>query len=532
MPRFTYFANWKAYAFAYTPSVDTVMNAFTITLSYVKTTGSYYIGLPNKQYDTLYAGKNRTIQGAIWKSAKDSSKDSSIVSFIYENSSIVTYSTNVVNLSKDCTNYAGYDDSKEYNKSTFTFNSVLLETGETYYIGVYDIDSAAGKLYDNNKSTVMIAVDSESADAQQLYDCVDTASGLSRSRNGSTPLKANVSFNVTTKPKLNIEFINFIDNRKSLTARFNLSSSSAIPNDYLLCIGYRSTTPEQNGSQASSTWTYILVGKYASIGDIKTIELGYSKYDVKFFAAKSIFGTPLAESDVIKVDGRKPSVHISTFSYNTGVTGRRLPLLVSFNGGTVVGNSLEYSYKYPDDTSYTSLGMFNTGRTKQMTISPTFDWGYIYFSVKNSAGVYSDDISQYFDCVNAKISNAHIVEGSITISSADISFATSHSPATTVSVECGSFSSTTKSKSTTQVLPITGLADGTNYSVYISVTNNINGSSQRALVAKFTTLSAVWKELLPIIYTGGHWTNVTIYIYSEEAGKFIECKPRIALSKD
>ena len=54
MPRFTYFANWKAYAFAYTPSVDTVINDFTITLSYVKTTGSYYIGLPNKQYDTLY----------------------------------------------------------------------------------------------------------------------------------------------------------------------------------------------------------------------------------------------------------------------------------------------------------------------------------------------------------------------------------------------------------------------------------------------------------------------------------------------
>ena len=64
------------------------------------------------------------------------------------------------------------------------------------------------------------------------------------------------------------------------------------------------------------------------------------------------------------------------------------------------------------------------------------------------------------------------------------------------------------------------------------VTNNINGSNQRALVAKFTTLSAIWKELLPIIYTGGHWTNVTIYIYSEEAGKFIECKPYIAVSRD
>lgn len=514
MPRFTYFANWKAYAFAYTPSVDTVINDFTITLSYVKTTGSYYIGLPNKQYDTLYAGKNRTIQGAIWSSTN-----------IYASNSIVTYSTNVVNLSNDCTNYTGYDKNKEYKSNTFTFNSVLLEAGETYYIGVYDIDSAAGKLYDNNKSTVMIAVDSGSTEAQQLYDCVNTASGLSRSRNGSTPLKANVSFNVTSKPKLNIEFLNFIDNRKSLTARFNLSSSSAIPNDYNLYIYYR--------SDGSSSWHYITVGKYADIGNVKTVDdLEYSKYYVKFFAAKSMVGIPLAESDVITVDGRKPSVRVSTFSYNTGVTGQRLPLLVSFNGNTVVGNSLEYSYKYPDDTSYTSLGMFNAGRTAQMTISPTFDWGYIYFSVKNSVGVYSDDISQYFDCVNAKINNAHIVEGSITISSADISFVTSHSPATVVSVDCGSFSSTTKSKSTTQVLPITGLADGTNYSVYISVTNNINGSSQRALVAKFTTLSAIWKELLPIIYTGGHWTNVTIYIYSEEAGKFIECKPYIAVSRD
>lgn len=522
MPRFTYFADWKAYAFAYTPSVDTVINDFTITLSYVKTTGSYYIGLPNKKSDTLYAGKNRTIQGAIWRGIKDTN-GSSIVSFIYENSSKVKDSTNVVDLSKDCTNYTGYDASKEYNKSTFTFNSVLLKAGETYYIGVYDIKSEAGKVY--NQGTVMIAVDSGSTEAQQLYDCVNTASGLSRSRNGSTPLKANVSFNVTSKPKLNIEFLNFIDNRKSLTARFNLSSSSAIPNDYNLYIYYR--------SDGSSRWNYTFVGKYANIGNVKTVDdLEYSKYDVKFFAAKSMFGTPLAESDFITVDGTKPSVSVSTFSYNTGVTGRTLPMLVSFNGNSVVGNSLEYLYKYPDDTSYTSLGMFNTGRTKQMTISPTFDWGYIYFSVKNSVGVYSDDISQYFDCVNARISNAHIVEGSITISSADISFATSHSPATTVSVECGSFSSTTKSKSTAQVLPITGLADGTNYSVYISVTNNINGSSQRALVAKFTTLAAVWKELLPIIYTGGHWTNVTIYIYSEEAGKFIECKPRIALSKD
>ena len=164
MPRFTYFANWKAYAFAYTPSVDTVINDFTITLSYVKTTGSYYIGLPNKQYDTLYAGKNRTIKGAIWSSTN-----------IYASNSIVAYSTNVVNLSKDCTNYTGYDKNKEYKSNTFTFNSVLLEAGETYYIGVYDIDSAAGKLYDNNKSTVMIAVDSGSTEAQQLYDCVNTA---------------------------------------------------------------------------------------------------------------------------------------------------------------------------------------------------------------------------------------------------------------------------------------------------------------------------------------------------------------------
>lgn len=521
MPRFTYFANWKAYAFAYTPSVDTVINDFTITLSYVKTTGSYYIGLPNKKSDTLYAGKNRTIKGAIWRGIKDT-KGSSIVSFIYENSSIVTYSTNVVNLSKDCTNYTGYDKDKEYKSNTFRFNSVLLEAGETYYIGVYDIDSKAGKIY--NQGTVMIAVDSGSTEAQQLYDCINTASGLSRSTNGSSPLKANVSFNVTTKPKLNIEFINFIDNRKSLTARFNLSSSFAISNDYNLYIYYR--------SDGSSQWHYTTVGKYADIGNVKTVKLNYSQYDVKLIAISEIDGTTLAESDIITVDGRKPSVRISTFSYNTGVTERTLPLLVSFNGDSVVGNSLEYSYKYPDDTSYTSLGMFNTGRTAQMTISPTFDWGYIYFSVKNSVGVYSDDISQYFDCVNARISNAHIVEGSITISSADISFATSHSPATTVSVECGSFSSTTKSKSTTQVLPITGLADGTDYSVYISVTNNINGSSQRALVAKFTTLAAVWKELLPIIYTGGHWTNVTIYIYSEEAGKFIECKPYVAVSKD
>ena len=511
MPRFTYFANWKAYAFAYTPSVDTVINDFTITLSYVKTTGRYYIGLPNKQYDTLYVGANRAIRGAIWSSTN-----------IYASNSKVAESVNDVDLFNDCTNYTGYDASATYNSSKFRFNSVLLKAGVTYYIGVYDINSKAGNLY--NQSTIMIAVDSESTEAQQLYDCVNTASKLSPSTSGSSPLKANVSFGVTSKPNLNIEFINFIDNRKSLMARFNLSSSFAISDEYKLYIGYR--------LQTSSTWTYIPVGKYADIGNIKTVELGYSKYDVKFFAAKRMGGIPLAESDIIPVDGRKPSVHISTFSYNTGVTGRRLPLLVSFNGDAVVGNSLEYSYKYQDDTSYTSLGMFNTGRTKQMTISPTFDWGYIYFSVKNSVGVYSDDISQYFDCVNAKISNAHIVEGSITISSADISFVTSHSPATVVSVECGSFSSTTKSKSDVQLLPITGLAYGTNYSVYISVTNNINGSSQRALVAKFTTLSAIWKELLPIIYTGGHWTNVTIYIYSEEMGKFIECKPYVAVSKD
>ena len=515
MPRFTYFANWKAYAFAYTPSVDTVINDFTITLSYVKTTGSYYIGLPNKQYDTLYAGADREIWGAIWSSTN-----------IYADSKVATSNNKVIlsEKSKDCTNYTGYDKDKTYKSSTFTFNSVLLEAGETYYIGVYDIDSAAGKLYDNNKSTVMIAVDSGSTEAQQLYDCVNTASGLSRSRNGSTPLKANVSFNVTSKPKLNIEFLNFIDNRKSLTARFNLSSSFAISNDYNLYIYYR--------SDGSSAWESDDVGKYANIGNVKTIKLNYSQYDVKLIAISAIDGTMLAESDIITVDGRKPSVHISTFSYNTGVTGQRLPLLVSFNGDAVVGNSLEYSYKYPDDTSYTSLGMFNTGRTSQMTISPTFDWGYIYFSVKNSVGVYSDDISQYIDCVNAKISNAHIVEGSITISSADISFVTSHSPATVVSVECGSFSFTTKSKPDVQLLPITGLADGTNYSVYISVTNNINGSNQRVLVAKFTTLAAVWRELLPIIYTEGHWVNVTPYVYSEEMGKFVECKPYIAVSKD
>lgn len=515
MPRFTYFANWKSYAFAYTPSVDTVINDFTITLSYVKTTGSYYIGLPNKQYDTLYAGADREIWGAIWSSTN-----------IYADSKVATSNNKVIlsEKSKDCTNYTGYDKDKTYNKSTFTFNSVLLKAGETYYIGVYDINSAAGKLYDNNKSTVMIAVDSGSTEAQQLYDCVNTASELSPSTSGGSPLKANVSFGVTSKPKLNIEFINFIDNRKSLTARFNLSSSFAISDEYKLYIGYR--------LQTSSTWTYILVGKYADIGNVKTVELGYSIYDVKLFAAKSIGSIPLAESSIITVNGKKPTVHISTFSYNTGVTEQRLPLLVSFNGDAVVGNSLEYSYKYQGDTSYTSLGVFNTGRTAQMTISPTFDWGYIYFSVKNSVGVYSDAISQYFDCVNAKISNAHIVEGSITISSADISFSTSHSPATTVSVECGSFSSTTKSKSDVQLLPITGLADGTNYSVYISVTNNINGSNQRALVATFTTLAAVWKELLPIIYTEGHWVNVTPYIYSEEMGKFIECKPYIAVSKD
>ena len=511
MPRFKYFANWKAYAFAYTPSVDTVINDFTITLSYAKTTGSYYIGLPNKQYDTLYAGANRAIRGAIWSSTN-----------IYASNSKVAESVNDVDLFNDCTNYTGYEESKTYNSSKFRFNSVLLKAGVTYYIGVYDINSKAGKIY--NQGTVMIASDSGSAEAQQLYDCVNTASELSPSTSGGSSSRANVSFNVTSKPKLNIEFINFIDNRKSLTARFNLSSSFAISDEYKLYIGYR--------LQTSSTWTYILVGKYADIGNVKTVELGYSIYDVKLFAAKRMGSIPLAESSIITVNGKKPSVHISTFSYNTGVTGQRLPLLVSFNGDAVVGNSLEYSYKYPDDTSYTSLGVFNTGRTAQMTISPAFDWGYIYFSVKNSVGVYSDDISQYFDCVNAKISNAHIVEGSITISSADISFVTSHSPATVVSVDCGSFSSTTKSKSTTQVLPITGLADGTNYSVYVSVVNNINGSNQRALVTTFTTLAAVWKELLPIIYTGGHWINVTPYVYSEEMGKFIECKPYIAVSKD
>ena len=511
MPRFTYFANWKAYAVAYTPSVDTVINNFTVTLSYVKYNGQYNIG--NNQTAQMYAG-DRTIRGAIWSSTN-----------IYASDPEVPKSNNTVTLSKDCTNYTGYDDSKDYNKSTFTFNSVLLTAGKPYYIGVYDINGKAGTFC--GSGTVLIGSKSDSG-GLQLYDCVSEASALSKSRN----FKVDISLGVTAKPKLNIEFINFIDNRKSLTARFNLSSSSAIPNDYILYIGYRSTTPEHNSSQASSMWTYAPVGRYASIGEVKTVELDYSKYDVKFFAAKSVVGIPLAESDIITVDGRKPSVRISTFSYNTGVTGRSLPLLVSFNGNTVVGNSLEYSYKYPDDTSYTSLGVFNTGGTEQMTISPTFDWGYIYFSVKNSVGVYSDDISQYFDCVNAKISNAHIVEGSITISSADISFVTSHSPATVVSVECGSFSSTTKSKSDVQLLPITGLADGTNYSVYISVTNNINGSSQRALVAKFTTLSAIWKELLPIIYTGGHWTNVTPYVYAEEMGKFIECKPYIAVSKD
>lgn len=511
MSRFNYFANWKSYAFAYTPSVDTVINDFTITLSYVKTTKSYYIGLPDKQYDTLYAGANRTIRGAIWSSTN-----------IYASNSKVAESVNDVDLFNDCTNYTGYDKDKTYNSSKFRFNSVLLKAGVTYYIGAYDINSRAGKIY--NQGTVMIASDSESTEARQLYDCVNTASALTPSTGGGSPLKANVSFNVTSKPKLSIEFINFIDNRKSLTARFNLSSSFAISDEYKLYIGYR--------LQTSSTWTYILVGKYADIGNVKTVELGYSIYDVKLFAAESIGSIPLAESSIITVNGRKPSVRISTFSYNTGVTGQRLPLLVSFNGDAVVGNSLEYSYKYPDDPSYTSLGVFNTGRTAQMTISPTFDWGYIYFSVKNSIGVYSDDISQYFDCVNAKISNAHIIEGSITISSADISFVTSHSPATTVSVECGSFSSTAKSKSDVQLLPITGLADGTDYSVYISVTNNINGSNQRALVATFTTLAAVWKELLPIIYTEGHWINVTPYVYSEEMGKFIECKPYIAVSKD
>ena len=503
MSQFVYYANWKAYAVAYTPSVDTVINNFTVTLSYVKYNGQYNIG--NNQTAQMYAG-DRTIRGAIWSSTN-----------IYASDPEVPKSNNTVTLSKDCTNYTGYDDSKEYNKSTFTFKPVLLTAGKPYYIGVYDINGKAGTFC--GSGTVLIGSKSDSG-GLQLYDCVSEASALSKSRN----FKVDISLGVTSKPKLNIEFINFIDNRKSLTARFNLSSSFAISDEYKLYIGYR--------LQTSSTWHYILVGKYADIGNVKTVELGYSIYDVKLFAAKRMGSIPLAESSIITVNGKKPSVHISTFSYNTGVTERRLPLLVSFNGDAVVGNSLEYSYKYPDDTSYTSLGVFNTGRTAQMTISPAFDWGYIYFSVKNSVGVYSDDISQYFDCVNARISNAHIVEGSITISSADISFVTSHSPATTVSVECGSFSSTTKSKSTTQVLPITGLADGTNYSVYVSVVNNINGSNQRALVTTFTTLAAVWKELLPIIYTGGHWINVTPYVYSEEMGKFIECKPYIAVSKD
>ena len=90
MPRFKYFANWKSYAFAYTPSVDTVINDFTITLSYVKTTGSYYIGLPDKQYDTLYAGANRAIRGAIWSSTN-----------IYASNSKVAESVNDIDLGND-----------------------------------------------------------------------------------------------------------------------------------------------------------------------------------------------------------------------------------------------------------------------------------------------------------------------------------------------------------------------------------------------------------------------------------------------
>lgn len=510
MSRFNYFANWKSYAFAYTPSVDTVINDFTITLSYVKTTKSYYIGLPNKQYDTLYAGANRTIRGAIWSSTN-----------IYASSSKVAESVNDVDLFNNCTNYTGYDASATYNSSKFRFDSVLLKAGVTYYIGVYDINSKADKLY--NQSTIMIAVDSGSTETQQLYDCINTASKLTRSTSGGNSLMANVSFGVSSKPKLNIDFINFVDNRKSLTARFNLSSSFAISDDYDLVIGYR--------LQLSSAWKYVNVGKYKDIDNVKTVEMGYSLYAVKLIAVSVIDDTTLAESSIIAVNGTKPSVSVSMFSYNTGVTEHRLPLLVSFNGVAVVGDSLEYSYKFESDTSYTSLGTYAVGKTTQMTISPALDWGYIYFSVKNSIGVYSDDISQYFDCVNAKISNAHIVKDSITISSADISVATSYSPAIVVSIECGSFSSTTKSKSTIQILPITGLVDGTDYSVYVSVRNTINNSNRRTLV-KLTTLNAVWKELLPLIYTGGHWINVTPYIYSEEAREFIECKPYMAISKN
>lgn len=510
MPRFNYFANWKSYAFAYTPNVDTVVNDFTITMSYVKTTKSYYIGLPNKQYDTLYAGANRTIKGVIWSNSN-----------IYSSSSKVAESSNTIDLFSDCTNYTGYDASATYKSNKFRFNSVLLKAGVTYYIGVYDTNSKAGKLY--NKGTVMIAVDSGSSEAQQLYDCVNTASKLSRSTSGGSPLSGNVTFGVDSKPNLNITFINFVDDRKSLTARFNISSSFALSDEYDFIIGYK--------LKSSPAWSYANVGKYATIDEVKTVLMGYSLYDVKLSAVRSADNVILAESTVIVVNGTKPSVSVSTFSYNTSVTGSRLPILVSFNGNAVVGNTLEYSYRFGDSVTYKSLGTYNSGRTVQMTISPEFDWGYVHFCVKNSVGVYSDDISQYFDCVNARIYNASLVDNSISISSADVSISTSYSPATVVDIYCGSFSSTAKSSTTAQAVVINGLIDDALYSAIITVRNTINGSNQ-SVTLNFSTLSAVWQELLPLIYSEEHWINVTPYIYSASADKFIECKPQMAINKN
>lgn len=514
-----FYPAWKSYGWTITPTVDTVLNSFTVTLSYVAEQASYDMGDGTRA--TLKPYKGGRIRAGVWTS------DS-----IYINSDRYTdtedlppkLSSNSIALKDSATIYTGYVADKEYRQQTFNFPSVRLLAGRQYYIGVFDANSKAGKVTQNGHLLVQYTMP-RIDDALNLYDICNTASRFtpSRTADGSTRRYSNIVVGVQSTPKVSLSILSVSNDGDGSFANIRITSDIALNSSQKWAVYYR--------EKGTVRWSKYYLGLAQNTDFSATVPFpDYREYEILAKLSSATTEGEIAQTNMEIADTRRPVISIDRIAYGT-VRGDYFDIVpvISTNFADDVLLRVQYSF---DDNDYIDWVGAYPSTIYGESIVQKKPYGNIYFRAVSPKGIYSYSVFSYYNSIVPKIYSSETANVGAT--SISVRTEINSSVNCVLALVCGSRTSVDSSPTSSTEQTIDNLIAGREYLTQVILQNKENGAQAIYKIGNITTNALAWYNVTPYIRTKTksgtetYWADYTPYVYRGEKWQKIDLQ--VALS--